>query len=74
MRGGPGGVSGTSIILLSGLRSVCRHRILSEVDEGVGRWGGISFLFAATTTHHLQPLGPTGKKSGAWSVSMVDGS
>ena len=39
VRGGPGGVSGTTIILRSGLHSVCQHLILSEVDEGVG--GGL---------------------------------
>ena len=63
VRGGPGGVSGTTIILHSGLHSVCQHLILSEVDEGVGLGRGISFLFADTTAHYLQPPGPKGKKS-----------
>lgn len=74
MRGGPGGVSGTTIILHAGLHSVCQYLILSEVDEGVVVGGGESpscLLLRLLTTCNLQA--PRAKSVG-WSVSMVDGS
>ena len=57
VRGGPGGVSSTTIILHSGLHSVCQHLILSEVDEVVGVGGGESpscLLLLLLTTCTLQ--------------------
>lgn len=60
MRGGPGGVSGTTIILHAGLPSVCQYLILSEVDEGVVVGGGESpsgLLLLLLTTCNLQARG-----------------
>ena len=63
MRGGPGGVSGTTIILHAGLHSVCQYLILSEVDEGVVGGGEGTLLLVCCFYYSLLATSrPQGQK------------